>query len=167
MIIELENYNGKTIGSLHIIEYDENINDIDVLDVNGEFDVADIDFDDIYGTNDRKIRLQRNVKDYEKPSYKSLNEISGGSPEEQEIAAYESLKRHYLNKDYYFCKVVIWNYFGHINYNRIGYNKSHCEIIEILFENLLVSIQKDNDNLIKFIDNQINKIQTWLIDGPY
>lgn len=167
MIIEIENYNGETIGTMHVREFDDGINDIDILDVDGDFDVADVDFDDIYDTNERKVRLQKNIKDYDKPDYMSLNYASCKTPEEQEVIAYQVLKDHYLKGEYYYCKVLIWNYFGHIDYGRMGYNKSHSQIISILFENLLFSIQEDNNNFVDFIDRQINKIQKWLIDGPY
>lgn len=165
VVVEIEDYNGNRMGSCQI-KFDDMSNDYEIYDIDGEFDIADIDFDDIYATNDRKIRLQQNTRK-EKVPFLSLNIESGSSPEEQEIGAYKKLKQYYLDKDYYYCFVMIWNYFGHIDYGRLGYYKTHGEIVGILIENLLVNIQQGNPesgSLIRFIDDMIYKIDNWLIN---
>lgn len=57
-VFEIEDYNGNTIGA---IEVDMNFDgEINILNITG-FDVADVeDYDDIFGTTDKKVRLQMN-----------------------------------------------------------------------------------------------------------
>ena len=57
MIIEIENSNGKTIGAVKFSE--NNINgEFEIEKVIGDISIADIDFDDIFDTNEKKLRLQ-------------------------------------------------------------------------------------------------------------
>lgn len=56
MIIAIENYLGETIGALRYNECDENGN-FKIYD-SKNISIADIDYDDIFNTNDRKLRLQ-------------------------------------------------------------------------------------------------------------
>ena len=79
VVLEFENYNGERIGNLQL-EFDDSLNDYEIYDIEGEFDIADIEPDDIYETNDRKIRLQQNIRK-EKVPFLSLNIESGSSPE--------------------------------------------------------------------------------------
>lgn len=60
MIIQIEDTLGNTIGSilLNTSAFDE-FNDSKAFErVDGDISIADVDFDDIYDTNDRKIRIQ-------------------------------------------------------------------------------------------------------------
>lgn len=55
-VIEIENNKGETLGSIEVTE--NNLDgEISFRRCNG-VSVADIDFDDIFGTNNQKIRLQ-------------------------------------------------------------------------------------------------------------
>ena len=57
MIIEIENSNGDTIGAIKLSE--NNINgEFEIEKVVGDISIADITFDDIFNTNERKLRLQ-------------------------------------------------------------------------------------------------------------
>ena len=59
MIIEIEKSNGKTIGAIKVSE--NNINgEFEIEKVVGNVSIADIDYDDIFDTNDKKLRLQLN-----------------------------------------------------------------------------------------------------------
>lgn len=59
MIIEIENSNGDTIGAIKFSE--NNIDgEFEVEKVVGDISIADIDYDDIFDTNDKKLRLQLN-----------------------------------------------------------------------------------------------------------
>ena len=156
MIIEIENDYGETIGSANINAFDDKLNDIDIKEVRGGISIRDIDFDDIYDTNERKIRIGLN----QDTTFKSLNHESCVSPLEQELSAYKALKKSYLNGDYNNCSTLINYYFGHIDYGiEFGYNKSHGEICLILYNNLLYSIQHDSNHFIDFIDRMIGKIE--------
>lgn len=53
--IEIENYDGNTIGAILI---DKDIDIADILSIKG-FDIADRDIDDIFDTDDYKIRIQQ------------------------------------------------------------------------------------------------------------
>lgn len=59
MIIEIEKSNGETIGAIKVSE--NNINgEFEVEKIVGDVSIADIDYDDIFDTNDKKLRLQLN-----------------------------------------------------------------------------------------------------------
>ena len=163
VVLDIKNYKNERIGSL-LVDFDERINDYDIITIDGNISVNELSFDDIYETNQRKIEII-DVERKEKTPYLSLNYESGLSPAEQEVCAYKKLKEYYLREEYYECFVLIWNYFGHINYGRdLYYEKTHGEIVGILIQNLLVSIQNQDDHLIDFIDRQISKIESWLIN---
>lgn len=53
--IEIEDYDGNTIGAILI---DKDIDIADILSIKG-FDIADMDIDDIFDTDDYKIRIQQ------------------------------------------------------------------------------------------------------------
>lgn len=156
MIIEIENDYGETIGSVNINAFDDKLNDINIREVRGDISIHDIDFDDIYDTNERKIRIGLN----QDTTFKSLNHESCVSPLEQELSAYKALKKSYLNGDYNNCSTLINYYFGHIDYGiEFGYNKTHGEICLILYNNLLYSIQHESNHFIDFVDRMIGKIE--------
>lgn len=156
MIIEVEDNYGKTIGSVHVNSFNDELNDISVEEVRGNISVNDIDFDDIYDTNKRKVRVSLN----QDTTFKSLNHESCVSPLEQELGAYNALKKSYLNGNYNDCATLINYYFGHIDYSvEFGYNKSHGEICLILYTNLLYSIQHESNHFIDFVDRMIGKIE--------
>lgn len=59
MILSIEDKNGETIGAVKLTE--NNINgdiEIDFNHIIGDISIADIDYDDIFDTNDKKIRIQ-------------------------------------------------------------------------------------------------------------
>lgn len=59
MIIQIEKSNGDTIGAIKLSE--NNINgEFEIEKVTGDISIADIDFDDIFDTNEKKLRLQLN-----------------------------------------------------------------------------------------------------------
>ena len=58
MIIAIENYNGKTLGALLVTENDMNGNLIIRNSILDNISIADIDYDDIFNTNEPKIRIQ-------------------------------------------------------------------------------------------------------------
>ena len=53
--IEIEDYDGNTIGAILI---NKDIDIADILSIEG-FDIADNDMDDIFDTEDNKIRIQQ------------------------------------------------------------------------------------------------------------
>ena len=57
MIIEIEDYMGNTIGATQVHE-PENMNDITIEKCNGAISIADVDNDDIFDTNELKLRIQ-------------------------------------------------------------------------------------------------------------
>lgn len=162
MIIEIEDTKGYYIGAMHVEEFNEEINGIKIVDKKGDISIADIEFDDIFDSNEEKIRIQ-----IEKSSaFRSSNHESCKIPLEQELGAYLALKEHYLKGEYYYCSVMINNYFGHVNYGKeFGYGKTHDEICLILYQTLLTSLEKNseiNDNkssFLSFVNNRIKDIR--------
>lgn len=59
MILEIEDYNGKRLGALRFFENNINGN-IEIIDTLGKIDICDIDFDDIFNSNEPKIRISLN-----------------------------------------------------------------------------------------------------------
>lgn len=55
MIIAIENTKGETIGAVQLIETDDGIS-VGVRD--GKISIADIDYDDIFETDEKKVRIQ-------------------------------------------------------------------------------------------------------------
>lgn len=56
VVIEIEDNKGNTIGGIRIFENDEN-SDVNIVNTMGDISIADIDFDDLFDTNDKKIRV--------------------------------------------------------------------------------------------------------------
>lgn len=155
MIIEVLNNKNRRIGSVNVYEFDDEVNDMNVLEIRGDIDVNDSGFDDIYDTNDRKLQIS-----VEASPFDSMNHESCVSPLEQELGAYKALKKSYLNGNYNDCSTLINYYFGHIDYGiEFDYDKSHGEICLILYNNLLYSIQHDSNHFIDFINRMIGKIE--------
>ena len=156
----MSNKKHKRIGSVQMYEFDDEVNDMNVVKTNGDIDVLTDGFDDIYDTNDRKLQIIVEASPFE-----SLNHESCVSPLEQELGAYKALKKAFLDKNYNDCCTLIKYYFGHIDYDReFGYYKTHGEICLILFTNLLWSIQSEADSFIKFVDQMIGKIE-WNLEN--
>ncbi len=57
VVIEIEDNKGNTIGGIRIFENDEN-GDINIVNTMGDISIADIDFDTLFESNDKKIRVQ-------------------------------------------------------------------------------------------------------------
>lgn len=150
MLIEIENYYGGTLGSIEV--------DGEIENVKGNISLADIE--EVENQDIVRIQLEDELTPFQ-----SLNHESCVSPMEQELGAYKALKKYYLDKNYNDCSIIIKYYLGHVNYGlEFGYGKSHGEICLILYHNLLYSIQEDNDDFIKFVDNMIHKIE-WKIEN--
>ena len=62
MIIQIENYYGKTLGAILVSENDINGNLIIRNSILNNISIADIDYDDIFDTNEKKIRIQLEIK---------------------------------------------------------------------------------------------------------
>lgn len=79
----------------------------------------------------------------------------------QELKSYEALLKSFRVGDYYNCHILIFNYFGHIDYgNEFGYFKSHEEICYILSQNLCAQLTEGHsDSFTNFIERQIAKIK--------
>lgn len=101
------------------------------------------------------------VKLYMKEPFRSGNHESCVTPMEQELGAYNALKKSYKKGNYYDCGVLIANYFGHIDYGKeFGYSKTHEEICLILYETLLASLMEGHKNsFIDFVDDMVGKIE--------
>ena len=59
MIVSFEDFYGNYIGSAQLSDCE---NDICVENIDGNISIADITLDDLYGTNDKKIRIQLDKK---------------------------------------------------------------------------------------------------------
>lgn len=57
VVIEIEDVKGNTIGGIRIFENDEN-GDVDIINTMGDISIADIVFDDLFDSNDKKVRVQ-------------------------------------------------------------------------------------------------------------
>lgn len=58
MILEIEDYNGSRLCALDLEPYSENNHMIEVVNTEGDVSIADVEFDDIFGTNSFKLRIQ-------------------------------------------------------------------------------------------------------------
>ena len=58
VVIQVEKGNGETIGAILFNPNDFETGTLKIEKCQGDLDIADIDFDDIFDTNDLKIRLQ-------------------------------------------------------------------------------------------------------------
>lgn len=158
MILEIENNFGHQLGAVHVVE--NGPHGIEVINSCGDLSIADYDFDDIFDTNDKKIRIQ--LDRTPSTAFRSGNHESCVSPLEQELGAYKALLKSFQRKDYYDCAVLIINYFGHIDYGcEFGYFKTHDEICNILFTTLLTQLSEDYDSKAfeNFVHSMINKCE--------
>lgn len=158
MIFEIENEKGFYVGALHIYEFDEEESGLKVIDKKGNISIADVEYDDIFDTNEEKVRIQIE----ESSAFSSNNHESCKIPLEQELGAYLALKEYYLKGEYYYCSVIINNYLGHVDYGKeFGYNKTHDEICLILYQTLLTSLEKDSDknSFLSFVNHRIGDIR--------
>lgn len=57
VVIEIEDKMGNTIGGFRLFENDKN-GEINIVNVVGDICVADIDFDILFESNDKRIRVQ-------------------------------------------------------------------------------------------------------------
>lgn len=159
-VVEIENEKGNSIGALRIFKTPEDNLDVECKGLS----LADMEFDDIFGTNDEKVRVMLN----ESPTFQSNNYINVGGVKDDcrnlvlELSAYDALLRHYHDRQLYDCHVLIENYFGHIDYGvEFGYWKSHDEICLILYQNLLASFDVNcdgNNPFTDFVNRMRNKI---------
>lgn len=144
----------ETVGAVHWTETDEE-GEMQFWDTEGQICIRDYDFDDIFDTNEFKIRLD--IDEYiddeleklkrELSPFRSRNHIGFYHEKDdvvnlvQELASYKAVLKSYNKGDYRDCGVLIENYFGHIDYwYHFGYNKTHAEIVSILYSNLLSQI---------------------------
>lgn len=149
MIIEIENVKGRKIGNI----------DTEKREVAGSIKVDEI-FDDGYGEP-----IGVNIRVNSSSAFNTMNHKSCVTPIEQELDAYQALKKSYEQKNYYDCSVLINNYFGHIDYTLVlNLDKTHDEICLILYECLLSSLQNDNSRFIDFVDLMIGKIE-WNLEN--
>lgn len=176
MIIEIENEE-KTIGAIRATENNMN-GEVEVIECEGDISIADIDFDDIFDTNEEKIRIQM---DLEYPTinksigvhrtgnvvgfYHKNDHVKGLM---QELKSYEHLLNSFNKEDYYNCSVLIYNYFGHIDYAyEFGYVKTHDEICYILNTNLCAQLTNGHKTpFTNFVERQIAKIK-WNLENDY
>ena len=160
MNINIKNSKYRDIGSVNISEdeLDEYIyttdGDVKVIECNFEY------LNDKYVDEEKEITIVVDDSPFE-----SLNHASCVSPLEQELDAYEYLKKYYLEGKYNDCCTLIKYYFGHVDYAKeFGYCKSHGEIGFILFTNLLYSIETGGSSFIDFVDGMIRKIN-WNLEN--
>lgn len=163
MIIEIENDLGLRLGAIRFEEIDEYGEEIVIHDITKNLSVADIEFDDIFDTNERKIRLQiEDSKIFSTRNYYNVGDV----PEEcrdlvKELNSYSVALKWYNRKNYHDCYIIIENYFGHIDYGKeFGYFKTHEDICQILLRNLTFSISKDGnkDSFTDFCQSMMRKI---------
>ena len=178
MIIEIEDYNGEQIGAIEVTENSIETGQLEVLDTIGDVSIADIDFDDIFDTNSEKLRIGLELENLtiDKPrgAHRTQNVVGFYHKNErvkklmQELKSYERLLESFNEEDYYNCSVLIYNYFGHINYaNEFGYCKTHEEICYILNTNLCAQLTEGHkDSFTSFVERQIMKIK-WNLNNIY
>lgn len=166
MIVEIENYNGSTIGAVRVVENNEE-GVIEVKEVKGDLDIADFDGDYIFDTNEELMRVQ--LDKYGKSTiFRTGNLVTLRGPTRRikdlmgEYKSYEGIIEAYNKGEFNEVFILITNYLGHINYaSEFGYNKSHEEIVYILLENLLNHFDHrlKDDGFINFVNRQMNKIK--------
>lgn len=174
MILEIEDYYGNTKGAIRLTENNED-GEIEIKNIKGEYNIADIDFDDIFDTNEYKVRIQKETKPEQKDHFLTLNyETIIGVPDNckdliKELNSYCAVLKHYYNNNYRDVWVLIQNYFGHINYgDEFGYFKTHDEICDILLYNFFISHEPQFSNHFKnFCNRQITKIRSNLKNLGY
>ena len=184
MIIEIENNkNGEQIGA---IQFDlcEKYGDFVIENMIGNVNFLDEDLDDIFDTNDTKIRIgiepqYKTISPFMSLNYETLkgnilklNENGKGLV--KELNSYCAILKWYNKKLYDQAGILIENYLGHIDYGKeFGYFKTHEEICMILYQNLLrsISFNKYNEAEQKecfrnFCNRQINKIR-WNLENKH
>lgn len=176
MIVQIEDYFGDTIGAVMVTENDIETGELKVLGTTGDISIADIDFDDIFDTNEEKVRIQMELKHLTVDKPKSIcrtgNEVGFYHENDrvknlmQELKSYEALLESFEKGDYYNCHILIFNYFGHIDYgDEFGYFKSHEEICYILSQNLCAQLTEGHsDSFTNFVGRQIAKIK-WNLEN--
>lgn len=162
VVVEIENDAGYTLGAIRIEENNQD-GEVEVENKTDNISICDYDFDNIFDTNDEKIRISINdSKTFRTSNYENVGHI----PKEckqlvKEYNSYKILLEYFKNEMYYDCYIIIANYFGHINYgSQFGYFKTHDEICKILFECLLSSLDKNNsdDRFENFVNRMMRKI---------
>ena len=170
MIVEIEDYNGNTIGAIRATENNTN-GEVEVIEYEGDISIADIDFDDIFDTNEEQIKVQMDLQHLtiKKPIgvHRTGNVVGFHHKNKhvkglmQELKSYEHLLESFNKEDYYNCSVLIYNYFGHIDYAyEFGYVKTHDEICYILNTNLCAELTNGHKTpFTNFVKRQIAKIK--------
>ena len=75
MILQIEDYNGCELGALNINPNNE-YGEISVRNIRGDVSICDIDFDDIFDTNNYKLRIQLdNVNNRRKKAENIVDDI--------------------------------------------------------------------------------------------
>lgn len=140
MIIEIEDFDGNTIGALQLSEniVYENIDVNDVKTVSGDIDIIDIDFDDILDTDELKIRVNTNIINYE--TYDEYKDLFYDDFKKLNINIQKELKIMICNLLDYDCSNEI-DYFNCLNslrwYYGIGSLKSLLDYYELVYKKKL------------------------------
>lgn len=172
VVIEIER-NDETVGAI-LFQEDDTEGERQFWEIEGDICLRDIDADDIFDTDDFKLRidideyidevlerLERKLNPFRSANYIGFyHENDNVKGLVQELASYRRLLESYDEGDYYNCGVLIENYFGHIDYwKEFGYDKTHAEIVSILHTNLLSEISGNTANsFTSFCEREINKI---------
>lgn len=173
MIIEVEDLNkGKTIGAIRYSEFDEyeGTDEIIIKETSGNLEYIDIDFDDIFNSNEEKIRVGINTDHFLTLNYETIINIPDNCKNLiKELNSYCALLKHYYDNNYRDVWVLIQNYFGHIDYGEeFGYFKTHDEICDILLYNFFISHEKEFETHFEdFCNRQITKIKYNLKEKGY
>lgn len=153
-VVEIRNDKGYRLGAIRF-EIDEN-NEIEINETSNNIRFNGYSFDKNFDTNEDQINIEiKNSKTFSSGNYENVGHI----PDEcqslvKEYNSYDVLLKYFKQKKYYDCYIIIANYMGHIDYcKEFSYNKSHDDIVKILFESLLSSLDPNhkNDRFEKFI----------------
>jgi len=137
MLIEIEDFDGNTIGVLQLSENMDykNIDVNDVKTVSGDIDLIDIDFDDILDTDELKLRVSTNLINYETyDEYKDLfyddfKKLDTNIQKELKIMICNLLDYDYSDEiDYSDCLNSLRWYYG------IGSLKSLLDYYELVYK---------------------------------
>ena len=75
MILSIEDYNEEPLGAL-MINPNNNTGNIEIINTKGNISIADIDFDDIFNSNDTKLRISLDdINNYEEKAEKIVDDI--------------------------------------------------------------------------------------------
>ena len=173
MILEIENYHGATIGAVRVEENNE-YGEVEVKNISGDISIADIDYDDIFDTNEEKVRVQ--IDKFCKSTIFRTGNVLALEGKTREImnlmgeyTTYKYIVKAYNKDEYNEVFILVTNYLGHIDYGKeFGYVKSHEEIVYILLENLLNKFDHrlKDDGFINFVNRQMNKIK-WNLEHEH